>query len=545
MKKLLVLFAGLLLVSFAFAGGRQAQQTAPAGGYGPRTDGINYWLAKYPQTMTIHVVNYDKPQGLSMMKAGDNTASNQWTRGMKDYLNINVVTDWVSTSADYATKLNLAIAAGDLPDMFQVNAVQFRQLLEGDALADLTDYVENNLSDHVKEIMAFDPAVTDSARVNGRLFGIPTYGYGPIDDFPVMTLRHDWMQGKTAPKTITELENLMAAFMREHPGTYGTALNKSLYEMYNLGPAFKAYPNAWIKKNGAIEYGRIQTEMKPLLQTFADWYQKGYLLKDFMVQDDTAVRQDVVSGKFGVHFYGQHWGYMFGADIVKNLGKEAYSEAYALPTLDGSKPVFSVGFENGGYLVVNKNYRTPDVGLKCTSFVMWVNDEALAQGTMSSEQMQSYVFSNSEGQHTMTPFELANILGEILNFNQIQNAKKTGNTQGMTGTALSKYNSAHAFAAQGDGAGFGNWFQDYAERSAYGVNLEIINDNRYFSTAITGPAPEELSSYGSTLDDLLTEGFTQIITGARPVSYFDDLVRQWKTAGGDVATAAVNRQYNK
>jgi putative aldouronate transport system substrate-binding protein len=495
--------------------------------------------------MTIHVVNFDKPQGLSQMAVGDNTSSNQWTRGLKQYLNVNVVTDWVSTQADYTTKLNLAIASGEIPDMFYVNAIQYRQLMEGGLLADLTDYTENNLSDHVKEIMAFDPTVTNSAKVNGRLYAIPRYAYGPIDDFPIMALRHDWMQGKTAPKTIAELENLMATFMREHPGTYGTSLNKNLDDMYGMGVAFKAYPSAWLKKNGRIEYGRIQPEMKPLLQTYADWYRKGYLLRDFMSQDDNAVRQDVVSGRFGVHIFAQWWGYGYGADVVKNLGNEAYSEAYAMPTVDGSKPVFSVPFENDGYLVVNKKFRNPDVGLKCASFVMWVNDEALAQGTMSATEMQSYVFANSEGQHTMGCFELANILGEIVNFNQIQNAKKTGNTAGMTGTALSKYESGRAFDVNQEPDGFGNWFQDYAERSAYMVNLEVINDNRYFPTELMGPNPEEMDAYGSTLNDLLLEGFTQIFIGAQPVSYFDSLVQQWKAAGGDVITDAVNRDYNK
>jgi putative aldouronate transport system substrate-binding protein len=549
MKRLFFMAALLALgFSLVFAGGGQqggGQQPVPEGGYGPRVSGQNYWLAKYPQEMTIHVVNREYPQSLSQMAAGDNMSSNQWIRGLKQYLNINVVTDWVSTVADYPTKLNLAIASGEIPDMFRVDAVQYRQLMEGGLLADLTDYTENNLSDHVKEIMAFDPAVTNSAKVDGRLYAIPIYGYGPIDDFPILVLRHDWMQGKTAPKTVAELEKLMQTFMREHPGTYGTALSKSLNEMYNLGPAFKAYPNAWIKKNGKIEYGRVQPEMKPLLQTFADWYKKGYILKDFMSQDDTAMRQDVVSGKFGVQLSLQWWGYAYGADVVKNLGNEAYSEAYPIPTVDGSKPVHSVGFENGGYLVVNKKFKNPDVGLKCTSFVLWVNDEALAQRTMSATEMQSYVLANSEGQHTMYPFEIYNILGEIINFNQIQEAKKTRNTAGMNGTALSKYESARACDVDRAPDGFGNWFQNYAEKSSYEVNLEVINDKRYFSTELMGPAPEDLASYGSTLDDLLTEGFTQIITGAQPVSYFDSLVQQWKAVGGDTVTAAVNRDYNK
>jgi putative aldouronate transport system substrate-binding protein len=55
--------------------------------------------------------------------------------------------------------------------------------------------------------------------------------------------------------------------------------------------------------------------------------------------------------------------------------------------------------------------------------------------------------------------------------------------------------------------------------------------------------PEEVTRYGSTLDDLLLEGFTLIILGQQPVSYFDTLVRNWYAAGGQEVTDAVNRMY--
>jgi putative aldouronate transport system substrate-binding protein len=60
-----------------------------------------------------------------------------------------------------------------------------------------------------------------------------------------------------------------------------------------------------------------------------------------------------------------------------------------------------------------------------------------------------------------------------------------------------------------------------------------------------GLSPDELLNFGSTLDDLLTEGFTKIIIGQEPLSYFDTLINNWKAQGGDTVTAAVNRDYGK
>ena len=50
---------------------------------------------------------------------------------------------------------------------------------------------------------------------------------------------------------------------------------------------------------------------------------------------------------------------------------------------------------------------------------------------------------------------------------------------------------------------------------------------------------------GSTLDDILTEGFTRIIIGDKPADYFDTVVKDWKTAGGEQATKEMNEIYNK
>ena len=37
---------------------------------------------------------------------------------------------------------------------------------------------------------------------------------------------------------------------------------------------------------------------------------------------------------------------------------------------------------------------------------------------------------------------------------------------------------------------------------------------------------------GTTLEDILTEGFTKIIIGDQPIDYFDTVVDNWKAAGG-------------
>jgi putative aldouronate transport system substrate-binding protein len=85
----------------------------------------------------------------------------------------------------------------------------------------------------------------------------------------------------------------------------------------------------------------------------------------------------------------------------------------------------------------------------------------------------------------------------------------------------------------------------YAPRSSYWINLQAYREGRYYMNRVTGGMPEDVMAYGTTLDDLLIEGFTKIIIGDRPISYFDTLVAEWKSSGGDLVTRAVNREYGK
>lgn len=50
---------------------------------------------------------------------------------------------------------------------------------------------------------------------------------------------------------------------------------------------------------------------------------------------------------------------------------------------------------------------------------------------------------------------------------------------------------------------------------------------------------------GTTLEDILTEGFTKIIIGDQPIDYFDTVVDNWKAAGGEQVTLEMNEIYNQ
>jgi hypothetical protein len=61
-----------------------------------------------------------------------------------------------------------------------------------------------------------------------------------------------------------------------------------------------------------------------------------------------------------------------------------------------------------------------------------------------------------------------------------------------------------------------------------------LYDNQ-INTRIIMPLPSN-SIYSTELNRIEDEAFIDIISGQRPVSYFDTFVANWKAAGGDVLT---------
>jgi putative aldouronate transport system substrate-binding protein len=452
----------------------------------------------------------------------------------------------VASASEYTTKLNLAIAAGQLPDVFLCDAVQFRQLSDAWLVADITDYIENNASDKIKSIMAYAPEVTESAKRNGRLYAMPVFGYGPSSLPNLLWIRRDWRlaSGAPVPRTIADLENLMQTFMRAHPGSYGLWMDRSLVDMYRLAPAFKAYPDMWVTgTDGTIVYGTVQKEMQEVLRTFADWYKKGYLKQDFMAMDTGAISQDISVGKYGIQIHPQYW-YIYAPDVVNNQGKETYFEAYDLPSADGRPVIHPKNFDNGGYLVINKNCKNIDAAIKCMSYYYYIITDGIAQGTLTQEETAPFWYSQNI--HIMPMFKLNDPMDGENQYYEFQKVKEARDPSlATTSATLEKYNLSMLWEDDKNVDGIMPWLQMYADGAAYHTTVKIVEENRFLLTRLLGPNPEEMAAYGSTLDDILKEGFTKIIIGQEPLSYFDTLVREWRNAGGDAVTAAVNRDYGK
>lgn len=499
---------------------------------------------KADEGITLHVAMLDNASCEYL--DGEDITNNWWTKQYKERYNVTVVTDWSTNDSDtYDTKINLAMVSGNLPDTFKVQSlVQLEQLIDAGLVMDLTEIFDANASDLLKEIVYADMDTFNSGVKDGVLYGIAQMHYGWGTQPYYLWLRNDWMedQGFSAPETIEDLETIMNTFVEEY-GAWGYSVDKTLAQLKALAPAWGAYPDIWVKNSdGALEPGSIQPEMKEALAKFAEWYKNGWIDPNFTTYDYNAMNAAAVNGTSGAVGYQQWWGYIPGADVVTQQGAEAIFYPYEIPAAT-TDVLYPIAFDNNGYTVVSKDCEHPEAVIELMNFYaeVYFSEDEIDEGIQEFRTMNLNGYAHITG-----PFRTTNTRSEDVNLEQVSKAIAENDTSYLkAATAVGKYEGSMKWLNNHDSSGLGDYLQHGAgEHAAFQLAHNIIEDGRYITSGLWGKQPEIMNTYGSTLDDLLLEGFTKIIIGAESVDYFDTLVANWRSAGGDTVIDAVNEMYS-
>jgi len=122
-------------------------------------------LGAYDPPINVDVVRYIGEE--VKFPPGQDIHSNVWA-SLYEEMGIKVNYKWIVTGSEqYESKLNIAIASNDLPQLMQVNETQLRQLADAGQLADLTAAYDNYASDDLKQVMSLEPGALKSATFDG------------------------------------------------------------------------------------------------------------------------------------------------------------------------------------------------------------------------------------------------------------------------------------------------------------------------------------------------------------------------------------------
>lgn len=538
-KHRIVLSAISLLCAFSVAGcsAGVGKNTAKSGSSSAaQGDEAGAW-SKYSQPVTLTRAQMTFTG--SQWQNGDTAENNPWTRAAKSQFNINLKDAWATDGSQYSTKIDLSIASGSLPDVFWVNCNQFQQVVKSGLVADLSGAYKTTASAETQALMNADEDTFNSGKVNSKLMGLSTQYFGVISQLNCVWIRQDWMQklNLQAPKTMDDLINICTKFTNNDPDgdgkndTYGLAVDKTLGSLTSLMCAYHAYTDTWLKdSSGSVVYSSIQPEVKTALQAYQNMYRSGIISKDFAVMDSAKATEDLVSGKVGVAIAGSSFGYAPGIDIIKKNGANAIFTPYAIPSSDGKTVKQAVGWPISNYIVVSKKCKNPEAALKMVNLYVKMANQS------SSSDYSAYI--QNERDWGAIPFQVQNPMADYNQFVAISKAQDSRDTSSLKPDQLGKYNMVIDWIDNKNPDSVGPYLQ-VSKTGAYSIMKSEVDNQDYVRTEFHGVSTPTMVQKGSTLGSMITQDYTKIIMG-QSVSSFDDMVKQWKSLGGDQITKEMN-----
>lgn len=502
----------------------------------------------YAETVKVTI---GKPavSSLDFLDPNDTQANNSMTRLIKDRLNIEVELLWESD--EYANKLALEFASGELPDMFYMPEsayLLYRQLVDNGMLFDLGSIYDQCAGDYMKFVNDTynNRTLTAFTESDGAMYALAS-GNFDYNGHPQLWIRKDWLDalGLEAPKTLEDLEKVLIAF-RDNYNSVGLLLNADdplagwnyMYNANAIAELYGAHPSSWVfDADGKVVYGSTQPGTKQALEILARWYKEGLIDKEFMTRDGSANNALFTSGQAGC-CWGPWWsGYSYG-DFVTVEG--AQIDVVNCP-LDSEGKYNVIGApSSAGILCVRADYEHPEVAYKILNLEFEAYRGFDKEGYAAIEPD----VSNGCNWEAMMPtygvnLEKATALESAANAaNEMIGNGAIADESIYTSYEISVGTSAAAFA-RGEANTATDWIN---------YHCRYIASNRFDNLNVTYPAfsntTESMSDLWPSLHSLEQTTFLQIIIGEAPIDAFDSFVTQWYAQGGQTVTDEINSIIN-
>jgi putative aldouronate transport system substrate-binding protein len=515
---------------------------------------------RYDQTLTINIGKQVEPT--FKYPEGDSPENNIYSRYILKTFNIDVKNAWQAGSqSDYYQKINLAIAANDLPDALgAVTAQHLKAMVEAGQLADLTDAFNKYASPAMKAMFQkSEGSAAGAVTFGGKMYAIPNIAV-PDDAYHVAWVRKDWLDklGLKPPRTLAELEAVAKAFVEKDPagngagntvGISGPQNGGKLYcnfiestsNSFGFDPIFgalHAYPGFWLKgADGKAVYGSLSPETKAALAKLADWYKKGLIDKEMGVQKDAT--QPIVSGRAGI-FFGPWWVPYWPFPDAWKQNPKADWQAYAILDEKGKFTPHG-GMTSNLFSVVRKGYAHPEALIKIMNGL--IRDEStfdLKQATIGDFPLRVPMAFPDESRVTIQA--LKDVLAgkkKASDFDTPEFKAYKLLLGDVTNVRGAKLDPIDKYDIQYWKAGDPNLSRYYAlmvgASSVYAQKFTPVMSLAWTQT-------KTMETKWPTLKKLEDETFLKIVMGVAPLSSFDDFVKNWKAQGGDQITAEVQAE---
>ncbi|MBP1993099.1 extracellular solute-binding protein [Paenibacillus eucommiae] len=249
------------------------------------------------------------------------TDDDMYTKELSRLSGYNLKYEFLS-AADYNQQLTVRFESKNLPDVLSTVSISSEAhpgAVEKNMFTPLNDLLDTYGPNIKKNI---PKEIWDSPRVskNGQIYGIPVLGGAPA--IQVVYIRQDWLDklNMPQPKTIDDyLKFFEAVKVEDMNGNgdpndeYGFYVRENLEYSELFFKEFGVHPREWVMRDGKLQPGFIQPEIKDALRFWKMLYDKGYINPDLFTNKMSDWRAGIKEGKAGmwvhdVPNYASDWG---------------------------------------------------------------------------------------------------------------------------------------------------------------------------------------------------------------------------------------------
>lgn len=462
---------------------------------------------------------------------------------------------WDVEQSQASEIINQRIIGGEIPDKFWVESpAKLKKYVEQDVVAELPmEVLEKYAPNILRHIKNDVPDALDYCKVDGKIYALPNFSMYPTRN--AVAWRGDWLKNvgiDKVPETLDEFEEAMYKFAKEDPDgngindTYGLS-NTAMIAVYGaygyipLVAGANTYTKGnWQERDGELVHSAIQPEMKEALAKLRKWYEDGVIDPEFITGENQggywAISHAFINGRIGVSGMGNtyHWAPNF------------YKDSLAGQNIEEMKKINPEGAAS----VVMGNPPIGPEGKRGTWANSYVKDDKYVFGAQLEDepdklgkllQFLDYIYTDSE--HYDTAY--SGVAGEMY---EIENKVSTnGKTYPVkvykpefADSKALNANFAHVACTM-----FSPSFSD-EENYSHGPNWDweySVESDKYRLTNELLVSLESESKYQAELTKFVDETYLAIITGNKPLDYFEEFVEKWKQMGGETLTKEANEWY--
>lgn len=509
MKKILsTILAASMLLAMAGCGGKEnnvSESGIPAGE-------VSYPIAEAEGKKITFWKELDT--GVSQVAPSENET--QFSKWLEEDTGIAV--DYVHPPAGQASeKFNLMIASGELPDIIQYNLSKTNEgaetLVKNGYIYPLTeDFIKSYMPNYWKCLQE-DEELRKSAKLNDGTYYAVSH-WREADNMTVFAgamIRQDWLDELNLPmpktiddwyvtlKAFKEKKGAVAPFSTTSTGAFANGLFSGAY-----GTTLNFY-----QKDGKITHGVLDKSFKDFVVTMKQWYDEGLIDADFASANNEQVNTKMLTGKSGATFG------MIGSGMGTLLAA-APDASYKLTA--APYPSMKAG-EKSEFGHKNSRYYEPCYMISGTS-----KNKELAARFLD--------YGYSEAGDMLYNFGKEGVSYDLIDGYPTFNDLIYKNKDGLSPTqALSMYtHCTYQGPSEFDERFFKQQYMYQEQKDAIDVWADTNAKDHIIVdyNATTAEEQSEISKYLTDIDIHISENVTKFIMGIRPMSEYDEFIKELK-----------------